>query len=165
MAIYRGTTPLASNGATPYVNPETNNWVIAGEDTGMQAFPDTIDVDEYSERFENGTLDMTRKYLVTGTSPRTMKNVVVSTSDWTGSNPAVASITVENLRERDMVNIAVSTVPEIDDDTLSKYLEAVSSAQIKRVVCENDTLKLMAYGDVPTTDIALDLIILKAIPN
>ena len=25
MAIYRGKTPLASNGATPYVNPETNN--------------------------------------------------------------------------------------------------------------------------------------------
>lgn len=165
MAIYRGKTPLASNGATPYVNPETNNWVIGEEDTGIQAFPDTIDVDEYSEKFENGTLDLTRKYLITGTSPRSMKNVVVEPSNWTGTNPAVATITVPNLRERDMVNIQVSASLDIDDDTLSKMLEAVSSAQIKRVICENDTLKLMAYGDIPTTDIAMDLIILKAIPN
>ena len=165
MAIYIGKTPLASNGATPYVNPETNNWVVAGEDTGMQAFPDTIDVDEYSEKFENGTLDLTRKYLITGTSPRTMKNVVVTPGDWEGTNPATATITVANLKERDMVNIAVSDSLDIDDETLSKSLEAVSSAQIKRVICENDTLKLMAYGDIPTIDIALDLIILKAIPN
>lgn len=165
MAIYRGKTPLASNGATPYVNPETNNWIIGEEDTGIQAFPDTIDVDEYSEKFENGTLDLTRKYLITGTSPRSMKNVVVEPSNWTGTNPAVATITVPNLRERDMVNIQVSASLDIDDDTLSKMLEAVSSAQIKRVICENDTLKLMAYGDIPTTDIAMDLIILKAIPN
>lgn len=165
MAIYRGKTPLASNGATPYVNPETNNWIIGEEDTGIQAFPDTIDVDEYSEKFENGTLDLTRKYLITGTSPRSMKNVVVEPSNWTGTNPAVATITVPNLRERDMVNIQVSASLDIDDDTLSKMLEAVSSAQIKRVICENDTLKMMAYGDIPTTDIAMDLIILKAIPN
>lgn len=165
MAIYRGKTPLASNGATPYVNPETNNWIIGEEDTGIQAFPDTIDVDEYSEKFENGTLDLTRKYLITGTSPRSMKNVVVEPSNWTGTNPAVATITVPNLRERDMVTIDVSTSLDIDDDTLSKMLEAVSSAQIKRVICEHDTLKLMAYGDIPTTDIAMDLIILKAIPN
>lgn len=165
MAIYRGTTPLASNGATPYVNPETNNWVVAGEDTGMQAFPDTIDVDEYSDKFENGTLDLTRKYLITGTCPRTIKKVVIEPSDWTGTNPGVASITVPNLRERDMVNISVSTSTDIDDNTLSRCLETVSSAQIKRVICENDTLKLMAYGDIPTTDIILDIVILKAIPN
>lgn len=165
MAIYRGKTPLASNGNTPYVNPDTNNWVVGDEDTGQQAFPDTIDVDEYTEKFENGTLDLTRKYLITGTSPRSMKNVLVAKTDWVGVNPAVATITVDNLKERDMVNIAVSTSLDIDDVTLSKRLEAVSCAQIKRVISENGTLKIMAYGDVPMVDIALDLIIIKSIPN
>lgn len=163
MAIYKGKTPLASNGATPYVNPLTNNWMINGEDTGVQAFPDMIDVDEYSEKLESGTLDKSRQYIITGTTPRTIKNVRISTSDWLGSNPAVATIYVPNLKQRDVVSMSVST--SLSDHDLNEQIHAISSAQIKKIVCMDGMLRLTAYGDTPSIDVTIDLIIFKSIPN
>lgn len=163
MAIYRGNKPLAGNGMTPFPSRSTNTWWIGDEDTGIQAYPEDIDVDEYTRRYNEGTLEENRSYNITGTMPRYLKNVIIPQDSWVGGNPAIATVDIDGLKSIDIVQIVAAD--KLSNDNFSYVMDIIAKAKIKRIVTSEGNIKFMAYGEIPLIDLPLDVVVFKTIPQ
>ena len=162
MSYRRGTKLIAGAGATPYINERTGNWEICGIDTGVQAIPTKVSVDEYNNLVKSGTINEKGIYFITDASPILYRNKTISSSNWVkvSDDRYTNTIVLAGVTATDTIMVDIAS--SVSDDDYLVYKNALAEANVQRFRSSDGAIVIVSSTPV-NVNLLVDITVTKCI--